>query len=491
MSPGQHQILRFKTHAKLEPRLVAHVAGINRPATARPVEGPIDPIIPLCDPIDLAAVRETINRTRPTGRGRRPGEAIDVVIAGPPSYGTAEQWTDESEMAWASESFAWLKELIGPESVIVTAALHRDESSPHLQAVIVPVHEGRLGWTKLKEAAWTRVRSAGAESTTAYGCFQDDYQRVVGHRFGLGRGERGSSRTHEPSDRVLALEARARVAEEHEKFARERETHARAHAERLEEANTVAAEEHARITQEAIDATEAAGRARSERKRDEVAAKAARQQRDDDLALGLGETWMFGTAAQRRHGKDVREKYEAEMKKLRKERNTAKAERDTAKADLEKFATTEAELNDERKAHQATKTQLADARNQLRKMPGKVHEAWFSGLSSGLRVVGALLERALPERVRTTDFWKPLLSDFQKGNLDGIRELMSIPDRQQLVQDVLVGADAETVEGIRGALHRDEDPEEEVSPEVVAPSPSRAPGAAQGRLRPREGGMER
>ena len=135
---------------------------MTRPPTARPVDPGLISVHPeqpaLGAIVELggegaAAARELIERTRPTGRGRKPGEAIEILMAGPPSYGSPGQWSEVRELEWARESYAWLRRIVGPDSLVVTAALHRDEKSPHVQAVIVPVHKGRLGWTGVKNAA--------------------------------------------------------------------------------------------------------------------------------------------------------------------------------------------------------------------------------------------------------------------------------------------------------------------------------------------------
>lgn len=38
---------------------------------------------------------------------------------------------------------AWLRKRIGPESVIVAAAMHRDESAPHIHALFISRQDGR------------------------------------------------------------------------------------------------------------------------------------------------------------------------------------------------------------------------------------------------------------------------------------------------------------------------------------------------------------
>ena len=284
--PGQYQILRIETYKRLDERLVSHVKGVTRPPTARPVDPDIvsvDPDIvsvhpeqpPLGAIVELGgkgagAARELIERTRPTGRGRKPGEAIEILMAGPPSYGSAGQWSEVRELEWARGSFVWLRRIVGPDSLIVTAALHRDEKSPHIQVLVVPVHEGRLGWTAVKNAAAARLApDLSHPPRTKYAGFQDDYHARVGCRFGLARGEVGSQATHAQINRAAA--ARAEL-----KRCREQWVHERSEFERRAE-EAAAAGHDARIDAllaEVVADEKAAQAAESERKAVE-AAKAA------------------------------------------------------------------------------------------------------------------------------------------------------------------------------------------------------------------------
>ena len=248
--PGQYQILRIETYKRLDERLVSHVKGETRPPTARPVDPDIVSVYPAQPPLGAivelggegaGAARELIERTRPTGRGRPPGEAIEILMAGPPSYGSAGQWSEARELEWARESFVWLSRIVGPDSLIVTAALHRDEKSPHVQVLVVPVHEGRLGWAAVKNAAAARLApELSHPPRTKYAGFQDDYHARVGCRFGLARGEVGSQATHAQIDRAAG--ARAELKRCREQWELERsEIH------RCAEEAAAAAEHDARI----------------------------------------------------------------------------------------------------------------------------------------------------------------------------------------------------------------------------------------------------
>ena len=281
--PGQYQILRIETYKRLDERLVSHVKGETRPPTARPVDPDIVSVYPAQPPLGAivelggegaGAARELIERTRPTGRGRPPGEAIEILMAGPPSYGSAGQWSEARELEWARESFVWLSRIVGPDSLIVTAALHRDEKSPHVQVLVVPVHEGRLGWTAVKNAAAARLApDLPHPPRTKYAGFQDDYHARVGCRFGLARGEVGSQATHAQIDRAAG--ARAEL-----KRCRDQWVHERSEFERCAE-KAAATEHDARIDAllaEVVAAGKAAQAAEDERKAVEAvkAAKAAK-----------------------------------------------------------------------------------------------------------------------------------------------------------------------------------------------------------------------
>ncbi len=96
---------------------------------------------------------------------------------------------DEQERAarlaeWTERSMAWLRERHG-DANIVAAVLHKDELTPHIQALVVPINDaGRL-------SAYTYT--GGREKL---GAMQDSYARAM-EPFGLERGVRGSVAVHE------------------------------------------------------------------------------------------------------------------------------------------------------------------------------------------------------------------------------------------------------------------------------------------------------
>ena len=223
---GGIAVLRIDTVRHMTVHLADHLKGINRPATAQPA-----PPLPVVDPhvvvkgtptvLGLShsfkcdvpgageAVRESRNSRKRRGQkgGRPPNEAVMILLAGPPAYGTLAQWPDDMELKWAKASDAWARKVFGDGPVFVSC-LHRDEKSPHLHVTGVPLCDGRISWNaRLAELL------PGVAARDRYRALQDSYHSEVGKRFGLARGVPGSKAVHtkpqrQKDDEQAALEAK-------------------------------------------------------------------------------------------------------------------------------------------------------------------------------------------------------------------------------------------------------------------------------------------
>jgi len=109
--------------------------------------------------------------------------AIEHVMTASPEFFAAG---DERRVeAWRDASMAWLRETYGERNV-VAAVLHRDELTPHIQALVVPIDDhGRLN---------ARGFIGGERGRLSE--LQDSYHEAVG-RLGLERGVRGSVAEHQ------------------------------------------------------------------------------------------------------------------------------------------------------------------------------------------------------------------------------------------------------------------------------------------------------
>ena len=111
----------------------------------------------------------------------------DNVIMYDMFIGMSPEWAKDVSPAqvseWKDKSMEWLKEEFGAEN-IKSAVLHQDEQTPHIQAHVIPRHEG-----KLNAKHWTGGKQRCSE-------LQDRYHAKV-KELGLARGERGSKARHE------------------------------------------------------------------------------------------------------------------------------------------------------------------------------------------------------------------------------------------------------------------------------------------------------
>jgi len=88
-------------------------------------------------------------------------------------------------LVWRKVNMAWLRETYGERNV-VAAVLHRDELTPHIQALVVPIDDhGRLN-----------ARGFIGGDRGRLSALQDSYHEAVG-RLGLERGVRGSVAEHQ------------------------------------------------------------------------------------------------------------------------------------------------------------------------------------------------------------------------------------------------------------------------------------------------------
>lgn len=108
--------------------------------------------------------------------------AIEYLITGSPDGMNSKSRRDQD--AYFTDALAWLKELHGAENLIY-AGIHRDETTPHLYAYVVPLDpQGKLN---------CRHFLGGAKALSQ---MQTDFAEQVGQRHGLRRGIEGSKARH-------------------------------------------------------------------------------------------------------------------------------------------------------------------------------------------------------------------------------------------------------------------------------------------------------
>ena len=207
-------VFRVAGHKSMPSPLAKHIEGETRPdeAVAR-VEYGGRASIRIAGDRELADSRlaEALTIKRPG----RPGlSSVEVFGSGPPPFDAADAWPAERVMAWAHRFAGWLDDAIGPDAVIRRLELHVDERSPHLHGDVVPLVRDERGLKRSWEGVAARMIGVpSAKGPAVMRAIQDSHYENVSQPFGLGRGEVGSKRRHEPPDRDKGLRERVQDAE--------------------------------------------------------------------------------------------------------------------------------------------------------------------------------------------------------------------------------------------------------------------------------------
>lgn len=111
-------------------------------------------------------------------------KAVEYLMTASPEFW--KKATSEQRTGYLKKCRSWLEKKHGA-GCVVAEWLHVDEHSPHLHAIVVPLHDGVLN-AKHFLGGKTRLR-----------VLQDDFAKNVGEPFGLSRGLRGSEANHTPA----------------------------------------------------------------------------------------------------------------------------------------------------------------------------------------------------------------------------------------------------------------------------------------------------
>jgi hypothetical protein len=160
--------------------VAAHIARTRETSNADPERG-----IEVLHGLDPEA---DVMRLLPERRRKDATVAVELLLTASPEFfrpenpGAAGNWDEQRMRKWADLNLAWLRDRYGEN--FTYAALHLDESTPHIQALIVPLSSfGRLSARDLFGPAQLRQ-------------LQTEYARAMG-AFGLTRGIFGSKARHE------------------------------------------------------------------------------------------------------------------------------------------------------------------------------------------------------------------------------------------------------------------------------------------------------
>ena len=194
------QTLGMKPVTRCGPRLRLHVLAKTRKDPVLPRMAETEPIILVDDFGALREARRILDRQR-ARPGRPPKyEAVSVVFGGPPPYCAEDPaWPEERGIDCLMKQYEWWLTLLGPESLLIAAAIHRDEAGPHGHLVFAPVLNGRISWSQVQ-----LILGEGVPGDVPYTRIHTRFHRDVSSHFGLERGVEGSGAAHEEPDPVIA-----------------------------------------------------------------------------------------------------------------------------------------------------------------------------------------------------------------------------------------------------------------------------------------------
>ena len=148
--------------------------------------------------VGAASAAEAMQKVRdrlPEKRRKDAVLAIEYLITASPE---AMQGMGGKSAAYFNDALKWLRERHGRANVVY-AGVHRDESTPHMYAYVVPLDEST---GRLNARRWLGGSKALSE-------MQTDFAANVGARHGLERGIKGSRAKHERVKRHYGLVNRA------------------------------------------------------------------------------------------------------------------------------------------------------------------------------------------------------------------------------------------------------------------------------------------
>lgn len=153
-------------------------------------------------PISLDQSIELYDAKLPKKVRKNAVHAVEVVLTASPEW--FDIASNEDAKAFTHASIKWCSKIFGADNIL-SVCLHRDEKTPHLHVIAMPLVDGKLNAKEL---------IGGTKHRMAH--FQDDFYKDVGAKLGLDRGiVRAGTKHTKPKElgRILAEKIKAVEAE--------------------------------------------------------------------------------------------------------------------------------------------------------------------------------------------------------------------------------------------------------------------------------------
>lgn len=137
--------------------------------------------------------------------------AVEVVMTASPEWFEKASIDDRRE--FFSESEIWARKFFGGKNVL-SVAVHRDEKTPHMHVIAMPIVDGKLNAKAIIGGSRDRMRE-----------LQDDFYEKVGKPLGMDRGiTREASKRHtQPKEFARIMSEQKTALDERERGINERE----------------------------------------------------------------------------------------------------------------------------------------------------------------------------------------------------------------------------------------------------------------------------
>jgi len=138
--------------------------------------------------------------------------AIETVITASPEW--FEKATSAERKEFFGQSEDWVRKFFGNENVL-NVAIHRDEKTPHMHVIAMPIVDGKLNAKALIGGTKYRMRD-----------LQDDFYASLSEKLGLDRGisrEITGTKHRKPKELLAVLEEKNKALDEREGVLNQRE----------------------------------------------------------------------------------------------------------------------------------------------------------------------------------------------------------------------------------------------------------------------------
>lgn len=185
---------------------LAHNLRVQNTPNANPARGHLNQIYRGMETIEkcLTIYGERLGEQTPR---RNAIFAHEAVVTGSPDV--INNMDKEQLRRYFVDALSWLCEIHGGKNRLVSAVIHHDETTPHLQAIFIPIDDrGRLN---------SRAVLGGHKNRLSE--LQTEFADRVGARYGLERGRKKSPARHQSLAEWYGKEPEARA--EYERLSRE------------------------------------------------------------------------------------------------------------------------------------------------------------------------------------------------------------------------------------------------------------------------------